>query len=77
MTKSILRGLDPYLVLLAPDGTELLADDDGGEDNNALLYNVSLPHSGRYRIQARSYNTASNGLYTLELHLRQPGSQQP
>ena len=65
--------LDSYLILYNPDGGELTRDDDSGGDRNALINRVSLPQTGRYRLEAKSYGGSSTGLYSLTLALQQPG----
>ncbi|MCK4305034.1 MAG: M4 family metallopeptidase, partial [Candidatus Eisenbacteria sp.] len=65
--------LDPYLILYAPDGSEVTRDDDSGGDLNVLINRVPLTQTGRYRIEAKSYAGNSNGLYSLSLTLHQPG----
>ena len=72
MTK-LTPSLDPYLVLYAPDGSEVARDDDSGGNRNALINQVTLPQTGRYRIEAKSYTGSSTGSYSLSLTLRQPG----
>lgn len=56
---------DPRITLLAPDGRELAADDDGGEGRTALLEGVTLPADGTYRIQVDVW---SPGPYLLQLN---------
>jgi murein DD-endopeptidase MepM/ murein hydrolase activator NlpD len=73
LTKQIIRGLDPFLTLVAPDGTTLAYDDDSGDDNNAYISVDVLPQTGSYRVIARSYAYSSGGLYSLMLQLRTPG----
>lgn len=46
---------DSYLILVAPDGSELATDDDGGEGNNASI-GIRAATSGRYTLLATSYN---------------------
>ncbi|MBN1954726.1 MAG: PPC domain-containing protein [Anaerolineae bacterium] len=58
--------LDTYLELYGPDGSLLIADDDGGGDLSALILDFSLPQSGDYRIVARAYGSYS-GEYELTL----------
>jgi hypothetical protein len=73
MTKTVLQGLDPYLILYGPGGNELARNDDSGDGNNAFLDRIVLPQTGRYQIVARSYNGNSSGPYKLSLRLHQPG----
>ncbi len=60
-------GLDSYLILYAPNGSQVTLNDDGGGDMNSLIDRVNLSQTGRYRIVARSYNSSSSGAYTLGL----------
>jgi hypothetical protein len=74
MTKSSFTpSLDPYLILYAPDGSEIAHDDDSGGDRNALISHVPLAQTGHFRIEAKSYAGSSTGLYSLRLTLQQPG----
>ncbi|MDZ4767104.1 MAG: tetratricopeptide repeat protein [Chloroflexota bacterium] len=41
---------DPVLVLLAPDGTPLIADDDSGGGTTALILGYELPVDGNYTL---------------------------
>jgi hypothetical protein len=56
---------DPMLELIAPDGSSLDTDDDGGVGFNARI-RVMLPTDGEYTIIVRSFRTGS-GAYTLSL----------
>lgn len=58
--------LNPYLILLAPNGTALAQDDDGGGGKNSRL-SVTLPNDGTYTILANSYDPGEMGAYNLEL----------
>ena len=59
--------LDPYLTLLAPDGSILMEDDDSFGDFNSLMV-VDLPLTGQYTVLASSFFGAdSSGDYQLEL----------
>lgn len=58
--------LNPYLILLAPNGTALAQDDDGGGGKNSRLA-VTLPNNGTYTILANSYDPGEIGAYNLEL----------
>jgi serine/threonine-protein kinase len=42
---------DPRINLLAPDGSWLIADDDGGEGLNSLIANFELPADGTYTVK--------------------------
>ena len=61
--------LDPTLSLYAPDGSLLVeADDlDNGLATDAYLESISLPQSGVYRIEVRSYQDQTAGSYRLVL----------
>jgi hypothetical protein len=61
--------LDSFLILYAPNGSQVSWDDDGGGELNSLINQVNLPQTGSYRIVARSYNRTSSGAYTLSLSL--------
>jgi hypothetical protein len=67
--------LDSYLILYAPNGSEVTRDDDAGGDRNSLINNVNLSQSGRYRIAASSYGASSGGAYTLSLQLTSQSPQ--
>jgi S1-C subfamily serine protease len=58
--------LDAYLILLAPDGSDLAQDDDSGGGTNARLV-VTLPVNGTYTILANSYAAGESGNYELRL----------
>ncbi|MBE9179178.1 trypsin-like peptidase domain-containing protein [Oculatella sp. LEGE 06141] len=65
---------DSYLILLAPDGTDLAQDDDGGGDTNARLI-TTLPSTGTYIILANSYSSRETGNYSLRVATTGAGSQ--
>ena len=68
MTKSSFTpSLDPYLILYAPDGSEVARDDNSGGNGNALIRRVRLTQTGRFRIEAKSLGGASSGLYSLTM----------
>jgi S1-C subfamily serine protease len=56
--------LDPYLILLAPNGSELAQDDDGGGQSNARIV-TTLPQSGTYVLLANSRQPGETGTYRL------------
>lgn len=58
--------LNPYLILLAPNGAPLAQDDDGGGGGNSRLA-VTLPDSGTYTILANSFSSGEEGDYSLVL----------
>lgn len=62
--------LDSYLILIAPDGTWITTDDDGGGGFDAFI-NAWLPQNGTYTIVARSLGQASRGPYALYVNLTQ------
>jgi hypothetical protein len=61
---------DSYLFLLAPNGTVLEADDNGGGTPNARIPasgTLTLPATGTYTIYANSATAGQTGAYTLSL----------
>ncbi|NJL40391.1 MAG: trypsin-like serine protease [Leptolyngbyaceae cyanobacterium RM2_2_4] len=58
--------LDAYLILLAPDGSDLIQDDDSGGSTNAQLV-TTLPTNGTYTILANSYAAGESGDYELRV----------
>jgi hypothetical protein len=56
---------DPRINLLGPDGMLLIGDDDGGQNNNALISSYTLPTNGRYTIQLDVWQT---GRYEIVLN---------
>jgi S1-C subfamily serine protease len=56
--------IDSYLILLAPDGSNLAQDDDGAGSTNAKV-TATLPASGTYIILANSYTAGETGNYSL------------
>jgi hypothetical protein len=59
--------MDPMLVVRAPDGSLLAANDDMGASTDSLLRGVALPGDGTYRIEARTWGNQTGGWYTLVL----------
>ncbi|MBI5957444.1 MAG: hypothetical protein HY866_01825 [Chloroflexi bacterium] len=58
--------LDTMLVIRAPDGSLLAANDDTNDtDTDSSLLDVSLPADGDYQIEVRSWGSQSAGSYTL------------
>jgi len=55
---------DTYLILLAPDGSELAQDDDGSGSTNARIV-LTLPLDGTYTVVANSYRGGETGRYAL------------
>ncbi len=60
------QDIDPYLILLNSDGSELAQDDDGGGEKNAKIV-VTLPVDGTYTFLANSYEAGESGDYRLKL----------
>lgn len=58
------RELDPYLILLAPNGSELAQDGAGGGRGNARIVAV-LPQTGTYLLLANSRQPGELGNYRL------------
>jgi S1-C subfamily serine protease len=58
--------IDPYLILLNADGSELAQDDDSGGDKNAKI-TVTLPTDGTYTFLANSYEAGQSGNYQLKV----------
>jgi hypothetical protein len=76
MTKSPgTPNLDPFLILVGPDGRKAAEDDDGGDHLNARIANYSLPASGMYVIVATSADaytadgSKGRGEFTLSMSL--------
>lgn len=66
--RAIEPGLDSYLRLLTPDGTEYATDDDSAGNFNALLAPVFLPVDGTYTIVAtRCCGGQGSSVGTFEL----------
>ena len=60
--------LDGYMELYSVQDDQLRAsDDDSGGNRNPLIYQYTLPRSGRFKIQLTSWNNASTGYYTIRL----------
>ena len=57
---------DPFVELLR-NGAVVAADDDGGEDLNALIADFALPAADTYQIRVRSYADQGVGAYTLRV----------
>ncbi len=70
--EATVQGLDSYLVLVGPDGAELLMDDDGAGNLNSLIGPYRLPASGSYTLIATRFQRldgTSTGTYELSLAL--------
>ena len=61
--------IDPYLILLAPDGQDLAHDDDGGGGSNARV-TTALPADGTYTVLANTYRAGETGHYNLRLSMK-------
>jgi hypothetical protein len=65
------QAFDPLLLLIAPDGTEIMRDDDSGGGLNAAILNYVLPQTGTYQIIVTSYagenDRRPDGEYILSL----------
>lgn len=62
--------LDPFLILVAPDGREVTRNDDSQGTRNAQLSAVNLQDTGTYTIVATRFQQRfgySTGAYTLEV----------
>jgi len=60
------RDFNPALDLFDPSGEIIVADDDGGPGNSALLQNISLPEAGAYTLLVSTVDGFSGG-YSLTL----------
>jgi hypothetical protein len=63
--------LDSYLELYGPDDDWLAADDDGGQDLDALIGGFEVLADGTYRIAAGSSSLGESGAYELALEVEQ------
>ena len=64
------KAMDMYVILIAPDGSLLVANDNEATTpvtTNSFLEKVELPVTGIYQIQARTYNDLNEGKYTLTI----------
>lgn len=58
------REIDPYLILIDPNGNEVAQDDDSGGSPNAKIV-ATLPVDGTYLLMANSYEAGQAGTYGL------------
>ena len=58
--------MDAYLILLSPQGRNLVQDDDGGGNTDARLL-FTLPEDGRYTVLANSFGPRETGTYQLRV----------
>jgi len=59
--------MDPYLILVGPDGDVIARNDDSDYGFNAEFNGVVLPEDGEYTLVATSYGTNQTFDYTLRL----------
>jgi len=64
--------MDPYLIVIGPDGKQEENDDYEGDQNRSLI-SMELPADGEYRVLATTYAPRTTGSY--ELHLRRGGGE--
>ncbi len=57
--------LDPVLELIAPDGSLVAMDDNGGGNLDAQIASAIAPIAGRYHLRVSSANANGQGAYTL------------
>ncbi|TVQ19252.1 MAG: serine protease [Leptolyngbya sp. DLM2.Bin15] len=57
---------DTFLILLDPNGVDIMQDDDGGGGTNSKI-EMTLPANGTYTIFANSYQPGETGRYSLRL----------
>lgn len=62
------NAIDPYLILLGPNGEEVAQDDDSGSNQNALI-TATLPRNGTYLIIANSSEAGQTGPYQIRASL--------
>jgi len=60
---------DPLLILLAPDGTPISADDDSGGGTTALLRDIPLTVSGRYALVVSHSLSGFDGAVGVRIQL--------
>lgn len=60
----ISREIDPFLILVMPNGRELAQDDNSGGSKNARIQ-ATLPQSGTYFLIANSNQAGEAGAYSL------------
>lgn len=59
---------DSYIVVLAPDGSQLGTDDDGGDEGNDAALGIRAQTAGTYTVLATSYGESVKiGAYRLSL----------
>jgi hypothetical protein len=60
---------DTYIGLVTPSGEEIANDDFEGATDRSVI-DLTLPETGRYRVQATSYSAGETGRYRLALATR-------
>ena len=58
--------VDPFIILLAPDGQNVAQDDDSGGGSNARV-TAALPVDGIYTVLANTYAAGETGDYSIRL----------
>ncbi|MEO1792622.1 MAG: trypsin-like peptidase domain-containing protein [Cyanobacteria bacterium J06629_19] len=58
--------VDAYLIVLSPQGRDMIQDDNSGGSTNAKLV-LTLPEDGTYTILANSYGSRETGSYALRV----------
>ncbi|NJO93493.1 MAG: hypothetical protein HC820_02400 [Hydrococcus sp. RM1_1_31] len=59
------KDIDPQLVLLKPDGSQLEINDDIAPNNPNARISVNLPSDGTYTVIARTTFPGESGKYTI------------
>ena len=59
--------VDPCLLLVGPDGTVVVEDDDGGHGLSSRISGFALPTSGTYTIETTAFQGGQIGTYSLGL----------
>ena len=64
--------LDPYLIILGPDGRQVASDDDGAGNLNSRI-DMTIEETGMYTIEARPLSDFGFGGYELLIDIDRPG----
>ncbi|HEU4452774.1 MAG TPA: pre-peptidase C-terminal domain-containing protein, partial [Longimicrobium sp.] len=64
--------MDPYLIVIGPDGKQEENDDHEGDQHRSMV-SMELPADGEYRVLATTYAPRTTGSY--ELRIRRGGSE--
>jgi len=59
--------IDPYLILLNPEGTKVGENDDIASDNRNAKIEMVAPARGSYRVIANTYEKGQLGAYSLRI----------